>query len=203
MTVSQWNWLMDIPNVCTDDAPFRLICPAGQSDYSNFVFWGTIGAPRLFGPGKRYTALLVGFPLGVAIPVVFFLMKKRFPRSALLQATHPLLFVLSFGWVSAASWGNYVPGLFLNWFSWNYLKRKYLEFWNRYNYVTLAALSAAISVNALIVFFALVFPGVTFPSWWGNPADGQPACIGAWTDECRLKPMPAKGYFGADPGSFT
>jgi hypothetical protein len=29
-TVAQWNWLMAIKNVCTPDAPFRLICPAGE-----------------------------------------------------------------------------------------------------------------------------------------------------------------------------
>lgn len=30
VTVGQWNWLMDLPKVCTDDAPFRLICPSGK-----------------------------------------------------------------------------------------------------------------------------------------------------------------------------
>jgi hypothetical protein len=30
ITVAQWNWLMDIPKVCTPDALFRLICPAGE-----------------------------------------------------------------------------------------------------------------------------------------------------------------------------
>lgn len=201
ITVAQWNWLMAIPKVCTKEAPFRLICPAGQSDYSNFIFWGTIGAPRLFGSGGRYTWLLIGFPLGVLFPVAMFFLKKKFKRSEFLQSCHPLLLILSFSWVSGQTWGVYVPGMFINYFSWNYLKGKYLEFWSRYNYVTLAALSSAISINALITFFALVFPGVSFPDWWGN-SGGQPGCIGDWSDECRLFKIPEVGYFGPAPGNY-
>lgn len=69
VTVAQWNWLMDLKGVCTPDAPMRLICPAATSNYSTFIFWGTIGAPRLFGPQGRYKVLLIGFPLGVLVPI--------------------------------------------------------------------------------------------------------------------------------------
>lgn len=34
LTVGQWNWLMDLPGICTPDAPFRLICPAAQYNYT-------------------------------------------------------------------------------------------------------------------------------------------------------------------------
>lgn len=130
-------------------------------------------------------------------------LKKAFPRSEILQSAHPLLLLLSFSWLNGGHWGAYVPGLFINYFSWNFLKRKYLEFWTRYNYVVLAALGAAISINALIVFFALVFPGVSFPDWWGTTG-GTPGCIGTWTNaDCALyKIDPARGFFGPDPGNF-
>lgn len=29
VTVGQWQWLLDMPGICTKDAPFRLICPDG------------------------------------------------------------------------------------------------------------------------------------------------------------------------------
>ncbi|BEJ00942.1 hypothetical protein CcaverHIS631_0507990 [Cutaneotrichosporon cavernicola] len=201
VAVGQWNWLMDVPGICTPDAPFRLICPAAQGDYSSFIFWGTLGAKRLFGPGGRFTLLLIGFPIGIAFPILIFFLKKRFPRSEILQSTHPLLATLAFAW--GGSWGTYVPGMFINYFSWSFLKRKYLEFWTRYNYVIIAALGASISINALITFFALVFPGIAFPTWWGNP-DSQPGCIGNWTNAaCGLyKIDPARGFFGPEPGNF-
>ncbi|KAL1411767.1 hypothetical protein Q8F55_002734 [Vanrija albida] len=202
ITVAQWNWLMAIPNVCTPEAPFRLICPGGQADYSTFIFWGTLGAPRLFGKNGRFSWLMIGLPLGVLFPALMFFLKKRFPRNTILQSSHPLLLILSFSWVSGGSWGSYVPGLFINLFSWNFLKKRYLEFWSRYNYVTLAALGTAISINAFLVFFALVFPGVEFPAWWGN-GGGTPGCIGNWTNaDCARYKIGSKGYFGPDPGNF-
>lgn len=135
---------------------------------------------------------------------MFFLLKKKFTKSLFLQSVHPLLFILSWGWLNGGHWGAYVPGLFINYFSWNFLKRKYLEFWTRYNYVTLAALGAAISINGLLVFWALIFPQINFPEWWGNPAS-QPGCIGKFTNaDCALfKIDPARGYFGPDPGNFV
>jgi hypothetical protein len=58
-----------------------------------------------------------------------YFLKKRFKKSELLQSCHPLLLILSFAW--GGPWGNIIPGMFINYFSWNFLKRKYLEFWNR------------------------------------------------------------------------
>lgn len=216
VSVGQWNWLMKMDGICTEDAPFHLICPGGKSykdeyvgvltkiaqgDYSNFIFWGTLGAKRLFGSGGRFSVLLIGFPLGIAFPILMYYLKKAFPRSEILQSSHPLLLLLSFAWTTG-HWGAYIPGMFINYFSWNYLKRKYLEFWTRYNYVVLAALGAAISINALIVFFALVFPGINFPDWWGT-VGGTPGCIGNWDNSCALyKIDPARGFFGPDPGNF-
>lgn len=43
LTVSQWEWLMALPGICTPDAPFRLICPDEQYNYTCtyplFVAW--------------------------------------------------------------------------------------------------------------------------------------------------------------------
>lgn len=100
-------------------------------------------------------------------------------------------------------WGSYFPGVVINWFSWNFLKVHYLEFWSRYNYVTLGAISSAMPINAVLTFFALTFPGVKFPAWWGNTG-GTPGCIGNWTNaDCApFKIDPAVGYFGPPPGQI-
>lgn len=194
---------------------FDLPAP-GQSNYASFVFSGTIGSPRLFGPGGRFSWLLIGFPIGVFFPIrecgatfesnhdaVMYFIKKRFPRSKLLQGTHPLLLLLALSWIVGVSLGTYVPIIAIAYFSWNYLKPRYLEFWTRYNYVTLAALSTAISFNALITFFALVFPGVEFPNWWGTDG-GTPGCIGDWTNEaCAPFKIGERGYFGPELGHLT
>jgi hypothetical protein len=105
--------------------------PQAQGNYTNFIFWGTLGAPKLFGKNGRFKWLLLGFPLGVLIPIVFFLLKKKFNKSRILQSTHPLLLTLAFSWAGGGGWGLYLPGMFINYFSWNFLKSKYLAFWNR------------------------------------------------------------------------
>ena len=39
--------------------------------------------------------------------------------------------------------------------------------WAKYNYVLSAALDSGVAVAAIVIFFALTFPGITF-NWWGN-----------------------------------
>lgn len=41
----------------------------------------------------------------------------------------------------------------------------------QYNYVLSAALDSGLAVSAIVIFFALVFPGVSL-SWWGNNVQG-------------------------------
>lgn len=60
---------MSFPGVCTPDASFKFTCPGQNTFYSGAVFWGTLGPKHLFGPGKRYNLLLLGFPIGVLIPL--------------------------------------------------------------------------------------------------------------------------------------
>jgi hypothetical protein len=60
-----------------------------------------------------------------------------------------------------------IPAVYLTLFSWVYVKRRYLEFWSKYNYITAAAWSAGIAVSAIVIFFALDIPDVSI-NWWGN-----------------------------------
>lgn len=68
VAAANWSWLMALPKVCTPEAPFRLLCAAGQSDFSNFMVYGTM-FKKLFGHGGKFTVLFLGFPLGVLVPV--------------------------------------------------------------------------------------------------------------------------------------
>jgi hypothetical protein len=67
----------------------------------------------------------------------------------------------------------------------------------RYNYVLPAAFNSGIAISTIIMFFALSIPGKEIV-WWGNTVPYQ-GCEG---DYCVLKEIPAKGYFGPDPGTF-
>ena len=55
--------------ICTPDAQFKLTCPGPKTFFTGAVFWGVLGPSRLFGAGKRYNLLLLGFPIGIMIPI--------------------------------------------------------------------------------------------------------------------------------------
>jgi hypothetical protein len=69
VAASIFNFQMSFPNVCTPEAAFRFVCPGQTTFFTGAVFWGTLGPKHLFGAGKRYNLLLLGFPVGVMIPL--------------------------------------------------------------------------------------------------------------------------------------
>jgi hypothetical protein len=69
VAASIFNFQMSFPNVCTPEAAFRFVCPGQTTFFTGAVFWGTLGPKHLFGAGKRYNLLLLGFPVGVMIPI--------------------------------------------------------------------------------------------------------------------------------------
>lgn len=193
---SLFNFQMSFRDVCTPKAAFHFSCPGEHTFFTAAVFWGTIGPKRLFGNNGNYRYLLIGFPVGLLLPVLTFFAQKKFPRQRWLRQLHPVM--ITIGGLSGAPYniGYIWPSVWLTWLSWIYIRKRYLEFWSRYNYVLAAAWSAAIAIAAIVIFFGINIPEVEL-NWWGNNADAD-SCDGVCT---RLE-IPAKGYFGPDPGNF-
>ena len=61
--------LTGIKGICTPDAAFGLTCPGVNTFFTAALLWGTYGPHKLFGKNGQYQLLLLGFPIGVAIPV--------------------------------------------------------------------------------------------------------------------------------------
>lgn len=76
------------------------------------------------------------------------------------------------------------PAVPVAWFSWHYLRHRYLALWAKYNFVLSAALSAAMAISAVLMFFSVSWTE-TNVVWWGNtqPYEG---CEGV---PCILKPL--------------
>ncbi|KAI7667954.1 hypothetical protein KC318_g5549 [Hortaea werneckii] len=85
-------------------------------------------------------------------------------------------------------------------FIFNYwIKSKFFPWWAKYNYIVAAAVDTGTALAGIIIFFAVSYPGYSFPDWWGNnvylnTADGRGD---AW------KPMPESGYFGFPNGTWS
>jgi hypothetical protein len=186
-----------IPNVCTRDAPNNMSCPGINTFFTASVLWGTIGPKKVFGAGGQYTALLVGWPIGVAVPLAFWFIQRRFPKQKWMRQIHPVLLLNG-----ALVWAPYniswvLPSVWVGWLSWIWCKNRYLAFWSKYNFVLSAAFATAISISATVIFFTLEWNNVDI-NWVGNTVVSQ-GCEG---DPCVLKELGPGEHFGPGPGEF-
>jgi hypothetical protein len=196
--VAVLNYQMnDIPGVCTKGQPNHYTCPGINVFFTAAVLWGTIGPKKVFGVGGYYTATLVGWPLGLLLPVVFYVMQRRWPRARWLRQIHPIAIIYG-----ALYWAPYnlsyvIPSIPIGWFSWIWLKNRYLGFWSKYNFVLSASFSSGIAIAAIIMFFALQNNGISL-DWWGNSVTAQ----GCEDDACLLMTLGDGEVFGPAPGQF-
>jgi len=105
-------------------------------------------------------------------------------------------------WGSPYNMSFYIGNVYVTWLSFQYIRKRYLGFWAKYNYVIAAAFPAGIAISTIVIFFALEIPksGLSIV-WWGNTVVGE-GCDGM--GGCpRLTTLPDVGYFGGAPGTFT
>ncbi|KEZ42704.1 hypothetical protein SAPIO_CDS5969 [Scedosporium apiospermum] len=199
ISVAVLQYQIHIDKICTEDAPFRFTCPGPNTFFTAAVFWGTVGPRKIWGVGGQYAVTLVGFPIGVAVVAIFYLLSLKWPKNAIIRNAHP---VVMFN--GALIWAPYTlayvwPAVPVAAFSWLYLRKRFLGFWSKYNFVTSAAFSCAVAISGIVIFFALQISNIEV-DWWGNsvPFEG---CEGAVS--CTLKQLENEGdYFGPRIGEF-
>ncbi|GJN74829.1 hypothetical protein PLIIFM63780_009012 [Purpureocillium lilacinum] len=158
---------MDIKNVCTSAAPMRFLCPGPNTFMTASVLWGTIGPIKVFGKDGQYKWLLLGFPLGVALVVCMWGLKKLWPNSRALRQVHIVAAI-----AGSLQWAPYSfsyawPAVPVAWFSWIFIRGRYLAFWSKYNFVLSASFSAGVAISAIIMLFSVQWAGISV-DWWGN-----------------------------------
>ncbi|KAK0720170.1 OPT oligopeptide transporter protein-domain-containing protein [Lasiosphaeris hirsuta] len=199
ISVGVLQYQVHIENICTSEAPFRFTCPGVNTFFTAAVFWGTVGPRKIWGVGGQYVSTLVGFPLGIAIVVVFYCLSLKWPKNAILRNTHPVVMM-----GGALSWAPYNmaylwPAVPVSAISWLYLKKRFLGLWSKYNFVLSAAFSCAIAISGIVIFFALQISEIEL-DWWGNSVLGE-GCDATGT--CvRLKVEDGE-YFGPRMGSWS
>ncbi len=121
----------NIPGVCTMEAPNRFTCPMVTGFFTASVLWGTIGPRKVFGEGGMYSMLLLGFPLGAILALGFWWVKKRYPKQTWLRQVHPV--VMLHGAIHWAPYnvGYIWPAVPIAWFSWQYLRKRWLGMWSK------------------------------------------------------------------------
>ncbi|KAJ6616612.1 OPT-domain-containing protein [Mycena sp. CBHHK59/15] len=183
-----------IDGVCTPHQIDHFTCPGINTFFTASVLWGTLGPKRMFGAGGIYNGLLWCFLLGAIIPIpVYFLRKKV---KALEYFHLPVLLTGGLIW-APGSMANMWPAVPVAYVFNVYLKKRYLAWWSKYNYITTTAFSAAIAISAIVIFFALEWPGVEI-DWIGN---NRPF-LGCDGNACTRLAIPDAGFFGPGVGQF-
>ncbi len=82
-----------------------------------------------------------------------------------------------------------------------YVKRRYLAWFEKYNYVLSAALSAGVAFSAVIIFFTVQFHPKNL-DWWGNNIVYKGIEGGDGQQTLKDITLTPRGYFGPEKGSF-
>lgn len=156
----------NIDDLCAADQKQHYTCPNGRVFFNASIIWGVIGPERQFSHGQLYYGLLFFFLIGAILPVVSWLILKKWPKCPIKHINWPVFFSGT-GYIPPATPYNYgaysMVGLIFGWF----IKRKYFHWWSKYNYSLSAGLDIGLAWSLLIVFLCLNLTNATL-SWWGN-----------------------------------
>ncbi|EJT76705.1 hypothetical protein GGTG_06621 [Gaeumannomyces tritici R3-111a-1] len=166
--ISVMNWAFgNIPDICTANQPSNFTCPNGSTFFSSSIVWGVIGPQKFLGVGTMYEKIHYFWLLGALLPVVFYLVRRRFPNSVVRHLHAPVM-LGAMGWLPPATPLNFsswaIIGLIFNWG----IRRRWAAWWQKFNYITAAGLDVGLVICTLVIFFAFTLPGSPVPSWWGN-----------------------------------
>ncbi|KLP14582.1 sexual differentiation process protein isp4 [Fusarium fujikuroi] len=189
--------ILNIPDICQPTQKDRFTCPGVESYFTAAVLFGSLAPQRVFGEGGLYTALLAAFPVGLAFPVIYYYATRKLPKTHWLTKLHPVV-IFSGGHIwspynLAYVWPAVIPG----WISWVIVRKRYLQFWGKYNYVLSAAWQTGIALAAVVIFFAVSYHGASI-NWIGNSADS-----GCEAETCTRLKVPNGTFFGPQPGTFA
>lgn len=82
----------NIANICDAEQKDKYSCPNGRVFFGNSIVWGVIGPQRIFSKGSIYGNLQWFWLAGAGLPIVLFLLARKFPKSPTKYLHAPILF---------------------------------------------------------------------------------------------------------------
>ena len=161
------NWALGaIQDVCSDHQKDNYKCPNAKVFFNASIIWGAIGPARMFSIGHTYSPLLYFFLAGLLLPILIYVLARRFPRSGVKYISAPIIF---------GGTGLLPPATVLNYTSWGivgfvfnkYIRSRWGGWWTYYNYVVSAGLDVGLMLSTILIFLTLYMTNTSFPSWWG------------------------------------
>lgn len=163
------QWALDnIPDICSPEQKSFFTCPNLKIFTTASIIWGGIGPRRLFSHGALYYSLIWFFLIGAILPIPFYYLARRRPRSFWRYVNIPVALIAPdcvppANGVNFTSW--VLAGCVFQWF----MRRFHFRWWMRYNYLTAVGLDAGVIFGLVIIFVTVQLPKGGFTvAWWGN-----------------------------------
>ncbi|KAH9982707.1 OPT oligopeptide transporter [Lactifluus volemus] len=192
------QWALDnIPDICDPHQKSFFTCPFLNLFSSVSIFWGGIGSKRFFSPGAIYHPLLWFFLIGAILPIPFYLLACRYPRSVWRYVNIPVALFMANA-IPPFNGVNVITSTIVGSFFQFFMRRYHIGWWVRYNYLLSSGLDAGVIASSVILFFALQLPKGGFTvNWWGNTVWQNTAD----SNMTALRTVPSGQFFG--PSTWT
>ncbi|TEA16818.1 Oligopeptide transporter 2 [Colletotrichum sidae] len=160
----------------------KIADPQGQWTGQEFKSYNTAGIQyALVGPKKLFASsffkpVLYGFPAGAVGPLVIWFLHKKFPKARFDLWNSTIFFASAatfHGNLSTGPFTTFLVGTFFNFYLYRYRR----AFWNKWAYISGAALDTGFNANLLFIFVFLGTTGAVMVNWWGNNADNIERCF--------------------------
>jgi hypothetical protein len=118
-------------------------------------------------------------------------LQRKYPNNKYFKYINVVVFFGALGNYPPATGLNYTSAFVVG-FIFNYwIKRRWGNWWLKYNFVLSCALDVGVALCGIIIFFCIQYPGAQL-NWWGNEvfnntADGK---------KVPWKSLPESGFFG-------
>ncbi|KAK9476496.1 OPT oligopeptide transporter protein-domain-containing protein [Lipomyces japonicus] len=156
-----------VPDLCSYTQAARFVCSFPHQLYSDTLLLGVVGPYRTF--DVLYPILKWAFLIGVLAGVpVHYIRKELIKRYDFFQFVQPVVFLGGFvRWGSTYNLSYFTGGFYMSWIFMYYIRRRYLAWWTKFNYVLSSALTAGVAFSGILIFLALQYHPKKL-KWWGN-----------------------------------
>ncbi|KAL4067063.1 OPT oligopeptide transporter protein-domain-containing protein [Scleroderma yunnanense] len=147
-----------------------------QSLNSDAVMWSL--AKEVYGPGGQYFIVPLSFLIGIVMTVIQWLIWRRWPRIGPIKVDSIILPIICMysAWMSSGVNSTVTSCILVGIISQFWLRSYNPSWFRKYNYILGGALDGGAQVMVFILSFAVFGASGTprpFPSWAGNPAQGN------------------------------
>ncbi|KAK0191685.1 OPT-domain-containing protein [Armillaria mellea] len=186
--------MTQIPDVCSSTQKDRFTCPGANTFFTASVLWGTLGPSRMFGSGAIYNPLIWCFLIGFVLPFIVYYLTPRIP---IFKYFHlPVFLVGTLIW-APYNLSNTWPAVPIAYVFNIFIKKRFLSWWSKYNYILASAFTCAIALSAVIQFFAVQYVGAEIN--WGPNTIPYAGCD---SNSCTYYTLADGEHFGPGVGEF-